>query len=57
MTRVAVASDLRFDAAGHLTSPATVAPLVEEVRAAVVLARISVVSSPNLALGVMRGYR
>ena len=42
MTRVAVASDLHFDSASHLTSPATVAALVEEIRAtepaAVVLA-------------------
>jgi 3',5'-cyclic AMP phosphodiesterase CpdA len=34
VTRVAVASDLHFDSAGHLTSPATVASLVEEIRAA-----------------------
>ena len=34
MVRVAVASDLHFDLAGHLTSPATVAALVEEIRAA-----------------------
>ena len=34
MTRVAVASDLHFDAAGNLTPPEAVAALVEEIRAA-----------------------